>query len=243
MANELIHADQSGTEIVVEEDGTIRVKSGGEIVLEAGATLEVDGVEVDSESLAVEGLTASADELNVLDGATAGASVASKAVVLDADKATDVIGLSAGAAAAAVALRFGASATEGLEVRVIDEVVTLTNDVATDLTEDIPIGAVILSAQANLDTAVVGDASGDNLLAKVGVGVAADPDKYGKTSVLTQNAKVDTLPDWAVLSGAEDIQLFACKTDGSACTEKFVGGESVRVRIVYIACNSLDNAA
>ena len=106
---------------------------------------------------------------------------------------------------------------EGTELRVLDEVVTLTNAVATDLSGDIPAGARILSVQANLDTLVVGDGSGDDLLAKVGIGIASDPDKYGKTSDLTQNQKVDTIPGtYEVFSAPEDVQVYACKADGSA---------------------------
>jgi hypothetical protein len=195
---------------------------------------------------------AGAAELIALLGATAGTVAASKAVIPDANKdAGDFrnLGLSgaltnkAGVATAAVALRLGQTATEGLELKVIDEDVTLTNAVAKDLTDDIPSGAVILSVQANLETAITGDGTGDDLLAKVGIGVVADPDKYGKTSALTKNLKVDTIPNWAVLSGAEDIQVYACQTDGSACTEKFVAAGVVRVRIVYLTCNSLDDAA
>ncbi len=151
--------------------------------------------------------------------------------------------LTGGAATAAVVARFGDTATEGLEVKVIDEIVSLTNAAATDLTQDVPAGAVILSVQANLNTAITGDASGDDGLTKVGIGIAADPDKYGKTSALTKNAKVDTLPDWAVLSGAEDIKVYAVDNAGDAVTEKFVAAGLVRVRIVYLAANSLDDAA
>lgn len=141
----------------------------------------------------------------------------------------------AGAATAAAALTFGATATEGLQVMVIDEDVVFTGAVAAkDLTQDIPTGAVIVSVQANLDTAITATTA-----VKVGVGVVADPDKYGKTSVLTQNAKIDTIPPWAVLSGAEDVQVYACATDGSAAGTLDAG--TVRVRIVYLACNSLDN--
>lgn len=153
------------------------------------------------------------------------------------------LNLEAGAAAAAVAQRFGASATEGLEVKVIDEVVTTTNAVETNLTETIPSGAVILSVQANLESLIVGDASGDNLGVKVGIGTTATPNKYGITSALTANLKINTLPDWAVLSGAETVTVKLAKTDGSAATEKFVAGGLVRVRIVYLANNSLDDAA
>jgi hypothetical protein len=153
------------------------------------------------------------------------------------------IHLDQGSAAGVVAMRFGATATEGLEVVVVDEIVTLTNAVETNLTNTVPSGAVILSVQANLETLVVGDASGDNLLAKVGIGVTADPDKYGITSALTKNLKVDTLPAYTVLSSAETVTVKAAKTDGSAATEKFVAGGLVRVRIVYLKTNSLDNAA
>lgn len=191
-------------------------------------------------------------EYSYLDGVTAGTAAASKAVVLDVNGdvadlrnlgATGAITLKGGAAAAAVVQRFGDTATEGLEVKVIDEAVTLTNAVEDNLTETVPSGAVILSVQGNLTTAVTGDASGDDLLAKVGIGTTADPDKYGKTSGLTKNLKIDTIPDWAVLSGAETVCVKAAKTDGSACTEKFTAGGIVRVRIVYLATNSLDDAA
>lgn len=150
--------------------------------------------------------------------------------------------LSAGATAAAIAQRFGRSDTEGAEIRVIDETVTLTNAAATNLTNTVPSGAVILAVQANNQTLVVGDGSGDNGLVKVGIGTSGDPDKYGKTGDLTKNAKVDTVPDWAVLGSGEQIAVNAVDTNGTAVTEKFVGGETVRVRIVFLALNSLDDA-
>lgn len=62
----------------------IVVEVGGEI--EVLGTLTVGGVTVDENTLAMTDLTASAAELNVLDGATAGAAVASKGVVLDSSK-------------------------------------------------------------------------------------------------------------------------------------------------------------
>ena len=149
----------------------------------------------------------------------------------------------AGAAAAAVAHRFGASTTEGFEIRVIDEIVTLTNAVEDDLTETVPSGAVILCVQANLETLIVGDASGDDLFTKVGIGITADPDKYGKSATLLKNVKIDTIPDWAVLSSAETVTVKAAKDAGAAATEKFVAGGKVRVRLVYAMTNSLDDAA
>jgi hypothetical protein len=196
--------------------------------------------------------TAIATLINQSDVTTPGTVEASKGVVLDANKdasgfrnlgATGAITLSGGAAAAATVLRLGDTATEGLEVKVIDEIVTTTNAVETNLTNTVPSGAVILSVQANLNSVIAGDASGDNLGVKVGIGVTATPDKYGITSGLTKNLKVDTLPDWAVLGGAETICVKLAKTDGAAATEKFVAGGFVRVRIVYLTTNSLDDAA
>lgn len=143
----------------------------------------------------------------------------------------------------AVNQRFGSTTTEGLEVRVLEQTVTLTNAVQTDLTNVIPAGAVILSVQGNLETLVAGDESGDDLGAKVGIGVTADPDKYGISSALTKNLKIDKIPDWAVLGSNEQITVKLAKTDGSAATEKFVAGGLVRVRVVYLMTNSLDDAA
>jgi len=189
--------------------------------------------------------------LSVTDSVTAGTVSASKAVVVDSNKDigdfrnVDITCLQvlAGAAAAAAGVRFGATATEGLEIKAIDEDVTLTNAVEVDLTETVPAGAVILSVQGNLETAITGDGSGDNGLTKVGIGVTADPDKYGKTSGLTKNLKIDTIPDWTVLASEETVTVKACDNDGAAVTEKFTAGGIVRVRIVYAACNSLDDAA
>jgi hypothetical protein len=191
-------------------------------------------------------VTATAAELNVLDGVTAGTVTASKGLVVSAAKALDMLGLSAGAATPAVALRLGASATEGLEIKVYDETLDLTNAVAVDTNCVLPAGAVILSVQGNLEKAVTGDASGDNLLADIGIGISGgDEDAYAEFSALTKNAKADGIPDWAVLSAETTIAIFGLKVDGdTACTEKFTADtEAVRVRVVYAVCNSLDNAA
>lgn len=145
--------------------------------------------------------------------------------------------LTRGAAAAAVALRFGATGTEGLEVKVIDEVVS-TGAINNDLTEDVPSGAVILSVQANVETALTGGGTTTN----VAIGTAGDPDKYSPTvGALTLDAKIDHMPDWAVLSGAEDIQVNGVTAAGAAGDTALTVG-TVRVRIVYLALNSLDNA-
>ena len=156
------------------------------------------------------------------------------------DTVTGALTSTVGAGAAAAALRFGKTATEGYELKVIDQTLDLSSAAASfDLTEDVPVGAVILSAQANLETLI-----GAATAVKVGLGIAADPDKYGKTSALTKNLKIDTIPAYAVLSGAEDVKVFATDTAGAAAgTIGGTAGNAVRVRIVYTVCKSLDNAA
>lgn len=145
--------------------------------------------------------------------------------------------LTAGAAAAVAALRLGQTATEGWELKVLDEDVVIPSAVASvDLTEDIPDGAVILGCQMNLETIVTATTA-----VKVGLGIAANPDLYGITASLLKNVKTNLIPDWAVLSGAEDILIYAVDTGGSAAGTIDTG--TVRVRIVYLALNGLDDAA
>ena len=144
-----------------------------------------------------------------------------------------------GAAAAAVIQRMGATVTEGYEIKVIDETTAALNAVSTDLTEDVPSGAVILCVQGNVESALTGGGTTANW----GIGTAGDPDKYSPTvGVLAKNSKIDTIPDWAVLSGAEDIQVHGV-TAGGAIGDTALTVGSVRVRIVYAVPNSLDDAA
>lgn len=139
--------------------------------------------------------------------------------------------------------RFGRSDDEGLEIVALDQVITLVNAVKADMTTPIPAGAVIVSVQTNNENNIFGDGSGDNLLAKIGIGTAADPDAYGKTDNLRSNHKINTLPDWAVLGAETQLSVYAVKTSGDACTEKFVAGGKVRVRVHYFQPNGLDDSA
>lgn len=122
---------------------------------------------------------------------------------------------------------------QNVDYVVVTEVLTLTNAVKKDMTAEIPAGALIRSVHVNLDTAVTGDASGDDLLAKVSLGITGTIGKYGITAALTKNSKITKIPSPAVLASAETIGVYAAKTDGSACTEKFTAGTKVRVRICY----------
>ena len=152
----------------------------------------------------------------------------------DVHNAADLF--ASGAAAAAVAMRFGASATEGWEIRAIDETVTC-DAVSKDLTEDIPDGAVILSVQGNKETAGAAGGTTTNW----GIGTVGNPDLYSPTvGVLTLDGKIDHIPDYAVNSGAVDVQVHGVTAAG-AIGDTAPGG-TARVRIVYAALNSLDNA-
>jgi hypothetical protein len=134
-------------------------------------------------------------------------------------------------------LQFGATVTEGMRVMVLEETVTGLAAVSTDLSNDVPSGAVIIGVQANIEVLVV--AGGTSV--KVGIGPTADPDKYAITGDLLLNTKADGIPDWAVLSSAEDVQINMCATGGGIGDTVATAG-SVRVRIYYLDLNSLDNA-
>lgn len=186
-------------------------------------------------------VTSAADlDAHLIGPPSAGALSVSTFDVLDVFGRTGTI--TTGDDAAAAALRLGATVTEGWEIRVLDETVDMLTSAAAswDLAIDIPDAAVILSVQVNLQQAISATTA-----TKVGIGTAGDPDLYGKTSGLSANAKIDTIPDYAVNSGAVDVQLFAVDVNGDAAGD--IGGgatgtDEVRVRIVYIVLNSLDDA-
>ena len=60
----LIYTDKGGNRQVVASGGEVKVLSGGAVTVDSGGTLTVAGVTVDSSTLAMTGLTATAAELN-----------------------------------------------------------------------------------------------------------------------------------------------------------------------------------
>ena len=249
----LIYRETGAKRMVVASGGSFDVESGGEIDIESGGSLKLAGTAITAtaaELNAIAGGGLSAAELGVLDGVTPGTVTASKALVVDASKdlasindlslsglnQTGIQFLSAGAGTAAVAQRFGASATEGYEIQVIDETLSALAAVSTDLTQNIPANSVILSAQLTIKTTVV--AGGTTV--KVGIGPTSDPDKYGKTADLVANSKIDVIPAHAVLSSAEDVQLNMVATAGGIGDTAASAG-AVRLRIVFATLNSLDD--
>jgi len=122
------------------------------------------------------------------------------------------------------------------EVKILDDTVVLDPAAADfDLSNVVPSGAVIINAQVKLDTAVTG-AGGAT---KVGLGTAADPDKYGKTASLLIDQAFSTTPNWVPLSGPETIKLYAVDNAGAAAGT--IGGEdeTVRVRVMYTQANPI----
>lgn len=144
--------------------------------------------------------------------------------------------MAGGSEAGTVALRFGATATEGLETVVVDKVVTL-GAVAGVAVFTVPAGAVLKSVQGNIQVEAVAGGT----TAKVGLGVDADPNAYGESAALTANAKIDTLLAPTKLAAAVDIEVYPCASSGAIGDTAFSAG-TVRVRIVYDQLNSLDNA-
>lgn len=154
--------------------------------------------------------------------------------------AVEVIdGFTARAAAAltgAVALRFGDTATEGLEFRVYEATVSPTA-ISTNLL-NLPAKSFYLSIQANVETALTG---GGTTVA-FSIGTAGDPDKYGTAATLTKNTKLDTIPALAVLASAEQLVLGGSIAGGATLGNTALTVGSVRVRAVYVTVNSLDDA-
>ncbi len=182
----------------------------------------VDADEVDADEVATTELTEQ----------TAGAGV----------KASSQIFSDVGDDDGASALSFGINKTEGLHIKVIEETVDLTDAGAkfVAMTTPIPAGAVILSAQANIEALAV--AGGTSV--KVALGINdGDVDAYGKTSALTKNLKIDTIPAaLEPLASETPIDVCAVVTNGSALGDSNFTAGSVRVRIVYLQLVSLTNA-
>lgn len=137
-------------------------------------------------------------------------------------------------------LSLGRNADEGLRLKVIDEVVDLTGAGAAykALTTALPANSVILSIQACIEEKVTVATSGG---AFVGLGThGTDPDVYGKSTALTKNSKITTLPDWSVISASTTVDVcgIADSTGYPIASGAFTGGK-VRVRIVYFTLAAL----
>lgn len=124
--------------------------------------------------------------------------------------------------------------------RIYDAVIAVgAGAVATvEVAEDLEVGDIMLGAALNVDVATTG-AGGAT---KVGIGTAADPDKYGKTAALTLDSKSpgQLFNPTTVLSAAEDLILTAVDNDGAALGT--IQNGSVRVRLEYLRMSDLPDA-
>ncbi len=144
-----------------------------------------------------------------------------------------------GTAAGVVFKRLGSTLTEGYETFVVDETLLALAAISTDLTADVPAGAVILSVQGNVDAAITGGGTSVNVC----IGTTGNPDLRSPTvGALTLDAKIDHIPAYASLASAEDLQVHMCTAAGAIGDTAASGGGAFRVRIVYANTNSLDDA-
>ena len=127
------------------------------------------------------------------------------------------------------------SQSSSLVTSIIDEEIEMDGSASNALSKVIPANAVILSARANLNTLITATTA-----VKVGIGIASNPDKYGKTGNLIKNSKITTVPSYAVIASAETVKVFAVDTSGSAAGTLDTG--TVRVRLVYTECDELSDA-
>ncbi|MCF8533038.1 MAG: hypothetical protein K9G48_08550 [Reyranella sp.] len=96
-------SDTQNTKVGIEQGGdVIYVKSGGLIRVDAGGSITVNGVTIDADTLAVNGLEASSEELNLLDDAPADVDIELAAGAADTLTATLTVKNAAGDAIEAV---------------------------------------------------------------------------------------------------------------------------------------------
>jgi hypothetical protein len=223
----------------IAQDGNA-YKNGAKVYNDAGDDIG-DQLEVLDDLTAAQ-ITAlgalSTAEIGYLGAATPGTAAASKVAILGAEKNLDTLTLSGGAAVAAQLLGLGATNGTGLRIMAIDETITIPSAVAAvALTSVVPDGAILISAQANIQTVVVATTA-----TKVGLGIAANPDAYGLTASLLANQKINTLIPAAPIVGTGEgiIGIYAVDNSGDAAGT--INSGVVRVRLVYAVLTSLPNA-
>lgn len=145
----------------------------------------------------------------------------------------------------------GSTATEAFRLVVYDQIVSPAA-VETNLI-NLPAGSMIVSVQANVQTALTGGGT----TATWSIGVAADPDKYGSAGFssitgaaaadsLAQNSKStwfgDNLHGLTLSSASEQLVLTGAATGGATDGDTALTVGSVRVRVIYWQLQALDNA-
>lgn len=208
---------------VLVKDTTIDVNGTADaVILDADADTTISAPtddQIDFEVAGADDLRLAANDLQVLDS-----------TVLSLLGATTGTGR--------VIQRIGATATEGLEMRVYEATVSPAA-VETNLV-NIPANSAIMSVQSNVETALTGGGT----TVTYSIGTTGDPDKYGTPSsdLLTQNAKSNFIPAWTFLTSSEQMVLTGAATGGASDGDTALSVGSVRVRVVYLTLVNLDNA-
>ena len=124
-------SDSSGVErMVVSSGASLDVESGGELDIEASGALKLAGSAVTASAAelnAVDGITAVVGELNFLAGVTAGTVTASKALVVDASKDLATLG-----AVTVTSLTVAGAATATDHPINLNSITAVTDDETTD---------------------------------------------------------------------------------------------------------------
>jgi len=130
---------------------------------------------------------------------------------------------------------------DGFKYGYIQQTITPAGAAGYDLTDQLPIGAVVLNAQIKLSATVVCTTA-----VKIGLGrkeSTADPDKYALTSALTaatySGTKITVTGVLADASAAETLRVFACDTNGAAAGTLDSGG-TITCRVNYRVYESID---
>lgn len=232
--DDMLAIKEDGIEVYGDVKGATATIAGAANAGSVAATGAVSGASV-SATGAVSGASASITGEVVADSADLNSATVD-------ELESDAVGVQGGDESGVEAMRFGTDVGEGAIFLAIDETFDLTDLGAkyVDMTTAVPDGSIIVCIAANIEEAIT--AGGTSV--KVGIGTAADPDKYGLTADLAQNSKTLAGIDLtAVLSGAEQIQVGACLTDGSDLGDTNFSAGSVRVRIVCLAVGNLKDAS
>lgn len=143
--------------------------------------------------------------------------------------------------AEALIASLGSTDSEGLQLKVIEEIVDFTGNAAKfkAMATAVPADSVILSIQANVEELLVGGST----TVKFALGINdGDTDKYGVGAAFTKNTKISTLPDYAVLSAEEQIDVNGVVTAGTSLGDTNLTAGKVRVRVVYLNLSDLADA-
>lgn len=228
--------DESYATLVTDLDRIVTAQTGANVATESAAILAsapVDGAATITFAQVASGLSATNVHGAVEELGTEKADLAGAAFTGGVTHAASV--LFRNKSDTAFAKSFGTEAGTGVgggAIRyVLDCTVTLSGAVASiDLPANIPNYSVIRLCQVKATTAIT-----TTTATKWGLGVAADPDKYGLSADLNQNTDINNIPTPAPLASGEDVQLYACDNSGVAAGTLDTGTFHVRIEVDVVS--------